>query len=618
MSAIPAFREAMRQRGLIPPAEIKADGNIHRCDVEGDHGVGDGAYLLHDDDHPAGGFQNWRDGLEWQTWAACSSTSWTAAERIAFNKKVAADKELARLEAADRRIQAAIKAVRLWGEAAPAADHPYLMLKKVGAYGVRVFKGLLVVPIRNDEGNIWSLQFISADGRDKRYLSGGEIKGRHFIIGEPGSVICVGEGFATMATVHEVTGHACVVAFHCGNLKVVAEAMRRKFPTAMILLCADDDHLTTGNPGREKARAAAAAVGGRVVLPEFDASRPDNATDFNDMAAISGPDAVRSCVERALAAPIRQGDEAPEGLRILSAAELLDLTLPPREMILEPILPAQGLVMLFGTRGLGKTHVALGIAHAVATGGQFLKWKASKPRRVLFIDGEMPGAAMQERVRCLVAGAGPISEPGALRFLLADIQGTAVLPDLGSEEGQAALERLWGPMPPDLLIIDNLSSLVSSTRDNDVESWSVMQTWLLRLRRMGVAVLLVHHAGKGGQQRGTSRKEDVLDTSIALRRPPDYEPRQGARFEVHLEKARGVVGEDAEPFEAALVTDDHGRQTWTWQPLEDADYARAKALFVDGISVRDAVAELGMSKSTVGRHYKRAKAEGFVPTRTDD
>ena len=41
--------------------------------------------------------------------------------------------------------------------------------------------------------------------------------------------------------------------------------------------------------------------------------------------------------------------------------------------------------------------------------------------------------------------------------------------------------------------------------------------------------------------KGTSRREDTLDTVIALRRPEDYSPEQGARFEIHLEKLRNRV-----------------------------------------------------------------------------
>ena len=104
----------------------------------------------------------------------------------------------------------------------------------------------------------------------------------------------------------------------------------------------------------------------------------------------------------------------------------------------------------------------------------------------------------------------------------------------------------------ELLVLDNLSSLTSVIRDNDAESWNPIQEWLLRLRRRGVSVLIVHHAGKGGEQRGTSRREDVLDTSISLRRPSDYIPTEGAKFEVHFEKARGIHGDKAKPFEAKL------------------------------------------------------------------
>jgi putative DNA primase/helicase len=160
----------------------------------------------------------------------------------------------------------------------------------------------------------------------------------------------------------------------------------------------------------------------------------------------------------------------------------------------------------------------------------------------------------------------------------------------------------------ELLVLDNLSSLTSVIRDNDAESWTPIQEWLLRLRRRGISVLIVHHAGKGGEQRGTSRREDVLDTSLSLRRPSDYKAPQGARFEVHFEKARGIHGQLAKPFEVRLEIIDRVA-SWTIREIEDANLARVKALLEDGLTVRDIADETGIPKSTVGRLKKQIEAE---------
>jgi putative DNA primase/helicase len=146
-------------------------------------------------------------------------------------------------------------------------------------------------------------------------------------------------------------------------------------------------------------------------------------------------------------------------------------------------------------------------------------------------------------------------------------------------------------------------------RDNDAESWGPIQEWLLKLRRRGISVFVVHHAGKGGQQRGTSRREDVLDTSISLRRPADYAPAEGARFEVHLEKARGLYGDAAKPFEAKLETSE-GIAVWTTRELDDVNRARVQALLDDGLSVRDIADETGIPKSTVHRIKKAIQTAG--------
>jgi putative DNA primase/helicase len=311
-----------------------------------------------------------------------------------------------------------------------------------------------------------------------------------------------------------------------------------------------------------------------------------------------------------IAAAAINGKHSPqrEKPRILDLDTFLRLELPPRESLLDPILPAKGLAMLYGPRGFGKTHVALGIAYAVASGGAFFRWRAQSTKRVLYVDGEMPAATLQERLNGIIKGAGPEPMPQSLHLFTADLH-PEPLPDLAEPDNQEWLESVWGEQP-DLLILDNLSALTGAARDNDADAWTTMQRWLLSLRRRGVSVLFVHHAGKGGQQRGTSRREDILDTVIALRRPADYSPKEGARFEVHLEKARGLFGEGADPFEASL-TIESGISRWAWKELEDARLIRAAALFGDDSSVTDVAEELGISKSAAGRLRKRAIAEGL-------
>src|SRR5262249_12545122 len=225
-------------------------------------------------------------------------------------------------------------------------------------------------------------------------------------------------------------------------------------------------------------------------------------------------------------------------LRPLDLAELFALDIKPRGMVLEPIIPEKGLAMLYAARGTGKTHVALGIAYAVATGSSFLKWRAPAARRVLLIDGEMPASALRERLQHISAGETPI--PATLQILAGDLVEHGI-GNLASPLVQAELEPWLDGV--ELLILDNLSSL-AAVRDNDGDSWAPMLLWLLRLRRLGLTVLIVPHAGKAGEQRGTSRREDVLDTSIRLRRPGDYVPGQGARFEVQIDKARGIFGDE--------------------------------------------------------------------------
>jgi KaiC/GvpD/RAD55 family RecA-like ATPase len=296
------------------------------------------------------------------------------------------------------------------------------------------------------------------------------------------------------------------------------------------------------------------------------------------------------------------GKQPNERLKPLTLSELFDLEIKEREMLLSPILPEKGLVMVYAYRGVGKTHVALGIGYAVASGGTFLKWSAPKARRVLLVDGEMPAASLRERLAGIVAAAKQEAEPDAMRVIAGDLVEHGGIGNLADPAVQAELDKHLAGI--DLLILDNLSSLTAVIRDNDQESWTTIQQWLLRLRRRGISVLLVHHAGKAGEQRGTSRREDVLDASISLRRPSDYIASEGARFEVHIEKGRAITGDAAKPFEAKLTADPDGRPRWVMHEIADVQKARVEALVADGLSVRDIAEETGIPKSTVHRIKK--------------
>jgi DnaB-like helicase N terminal domain/AAA domain len=298
-------------------------------------------------------------------------------------------------------------------------------------------------------------------------------------------------------------------------------------------------------------------------------------------------------------AAVRADVSTSRGLRVLSIEELLARKIRPREMLLEPILPEQGLAMLYAYRGLGKTYLALGIAVAVASGTRFLRWTAPHPRRVLYVDGELPAKTVQERLAMIVAGIeGPEPAAEALKIITPDFQERPI-PDLATSRGQQLLESHLAGI--DLVVLDNLSALCRYGNENEGEDWLPVQEWALALRRRGMSVLFVHHAGKNKSQRGTSRREDLLDTVITLKHPADYDPSEGLRCEIHFEKTRSMLGEAAKPCEVRMETGPDGRSAWTWRDVEHSKAEQAGALFAARASVRDVAEELGISKSQAGR-----------------
>ena len=267
--------QAMQMAGLAPAKalDLVPDGELRRYRVEGDKsGSTNGWYVLHSHPMLEGAFGSWKTG-ESHNWHQAGATPPTPAERAAMQRHMQAA-QAARVIEQDRvHGEARAKAERLWRMARPATNaHPYLERKRINAIGIRRLRDMLLIPARDAAGVLHTLQFIGADGA-KRFLTGGRIAGCYFAMGRVGNEVLVCEGFATAATVFMATGQATAATFNCGNLQAVARALRGKFPHARIVVCADNDHGTPGNPGLTKATEAARAVGGFVAVPRFEGVR---------------------------------------------------------------------------------------------------------------------------------------------------------------------------------------------------------------------------------------------------------------------------------------------------------------------------------------------------------
>jgi hypothetical protein len=284
-------------------------------------------------------------------------------------------------------------------------------------------------------------------------------------------------------------------------------------------------------------------------------------------------------------------------------ADFLDFEFKKRELLLDPVITTQSLNMLYGLRGMGKTRFAVTMAFATASGGSVFGWTAPRPVKTLYLDGEMAGADLQGMLRTLRHVAPPVWAGDTLRVFTPDAQNGGI-PDLATVEGQQRIEQIFEDA--ELIFIDNLSAWVRGAgEENSAESWAPMLEWLMRLRQQGRSVVLLHHAGKSGAQRGTSKREDVLDVVLALRRPANYSAQEGARFEVHFEKARGLHGDAVAPFEAWLKVNADGVPAWDVHTSKATHTQRILELHHEGHTQASIAKQLQIARSTVSRAIDR-------------
>lgn len=304
-------------------------GKMMRCKVEGDREKR-GWYMLHDltldggDQVVVGSYGIWRGNDNGATKIELQKRELTAEQRDAIRKRLADDRKRLDAEVKAAQAKAARRAEAAWLASGSTGEHDYLARKGVQGFGVKYSpKGALVIPMLDTVGKIHGLQFILSrkahakriekTGRDKEFWPAGLAKKGHFhLVGMPSErgVCLVAEGYATAASLHMATQLPVVVAFDAGNLQPVAEAIARRYKGVRLLICADDDAFSAGNPGVTAASSAALAVGGAWVAPKFadEAARRakfeangHKISDYNDLHLIDGLHTVRAQIEAKLA-----------------------------------------------------------------------------------------------------------------------------------------------------------------------------------------------------------------------------------------------------------------------------------------------------------------------------
>jgi len=500
------FRAVLVQAGLEVD-EIVSDGGVYRCRMTGEINSGSGWYQLYNDERPYGCYGTWNPdrGEFRQDWSMAVDHEMTHAEKLSYERRRAEAKAERDKARAEEVAAAAQRAFDEWNEATPVTgqQHQYLQAKNVAAYGIRLYRGSLVVPAMDADGNVYSRQSITANG-DKWFMPGGEIQGHFYTI--PGSqTIAIVEGYATGATVYEATGWTVVVGFSAHNLMPVAQAVRERHPQAEIYILGDTD---PGGAGQNAAAEAAIAIGAKALCP--DVAGIDDATDWNDIAAAKGMDEVRRQIESVKTA---FGIARYAG----SIAYLGEPT--PIEWVVDGLFQKGAVSLIAGVGAAGKSMLMLDLCAKVGMppvdSGESvidLNWHTSLGNRVMshgkavVISAEDGRDELHRRVHALGYRGEqlgnvylfPVPDEGGCKILMADDRRTNTIvttPDWH------ALRRELHQIKPEILIIDPLASFVSADLDKDNRAGQqVMGMFDALARELNCAVVVVHHFAKGDRQ----------------------------------------------------------------------------------------------------------------------
>lgn len=317
-----AFIMAITNAGLTAPKEIINDGQIHRFSSNGkSHDTaGYYAFYSHTNGFCAGFFGCWRTDT-YSTWTSKHASKLTQEER-AIVERCKAEAKIARDKVYTDRAQYAND---VWKSAVQVPhSHSYLATKKITEHGEIAYmstisccdffmdesrttqlRDVLLIPLYDQNGDIQSLQAIAPNGK-KFFMKGGKMTGGRFTFAGTTDTVYLCEGYATGASLHQLTNATVVVTFTASNLESVASTITELYPESIIVVAADNDHQKEkegkGNKGLEVANELLDKHQFAFTYPLFDDD--DSGTDWNDFCHNnSGEAALKALTDNLIQPP---------------------------------------------------------------------------------------------------------------------------------------------------------------------------------------------------------------------------------------------------------------------------------------------------------------------------
>ena len=492
------FREAMLEAGITPPDEIILDGQLRRFRTDPKKTDRSGWYVGHADGICTMIFGDWRQGIE-QTVKADMGRKFTVAEEMAHVARIAAAKAARDLERKKQNEAAASTVEIIWSEGASASpEHPYLKRKGIQPHGAKITgDGRLMVPLFDSDGVLASLQYIDAEG-GKLYHPGGSVSGKFCMIGtlDVSGVLYVAEGYATAATIHEVSKRPVIVAYSASNLVPVTGTFRDLYGQGQdIVIVADND---ASGVGQKYAEQACAKYGARMVMPPIAGDANDYAQAGQDLAGLLNPPKN----EWLIPADAFCAQPAPISWRIKNWVQ------------------DQALIMVHGPSGGGKTFVVLDWCLSMASGKPEWAGHKVKPGAVVYLAGEG-----HHGLRSRVAAWKHHNQAGSLNMWLSK-DGC----DLNTAEGyQRVSENLKGlPNAPAVIVVDTLHRFLLGDENSAQDAKTMLDACNGLMREFNCSVILVHHTGVSDEAqhraRGSSAWRGALDIEVSIVPSKDSAP----------------------------------------------------------------------------------------------